>query len=463
MPSRPESRRRIEFRCAALELALLSVFALTFAGSGMAQQTAAPPATVPQAGAPLPPLAAPPPFTFTGVDLELLEKANEIDQTLNDHGAVYEDAKLSEYVTALGDDLLPPGPEPEHVVWKFHVLRDPVPNAFSLPNGSIYVNAGLLALLENEAQLASVLAHEEAHVIYRHGYLENRNYRKKALTANILGAVLLGGLAPVIAEAALNGYSRELEKEADLHAVAAINMADYSTEEMVQAFKLMETSHELELSRGFYQDHPKLEDRIGYVTEAIHATTPHTHHPLVEEERYMAAIEKVSRDDVGMDVREDRERTAVAVAERLVKQDPKSADDDRALGDAWRALGARTPDPTPEEQSSKGKKDERKMEAKLTDQEVANALAATPEGKAALEVSQKQSEQAYREALGLDPENATAHRGLGFLYEKEQRFAECAAEWRKYLELAPDAFDRAQIERRLANVEQEGAPAPVKP
>jgi beta-barrel assembly-enhancing protease len=391
------------------------------------------------------------------VDLELLENANQIDQLLNDRGEVYADAQLTEYVTALGDDLLPPGPDPEHVAWKFHVLRDPIPNAFSLPNGSVYVNAGLLALLENEAQLASVLAHEEAHVLYRHGYLANRSARKKVLAANILAGAVMGSLAPVVVEASINGYDRELEKEADLHAVAAMNMADYSTEEMIQSFKLLETGHEVDLSHAFYQDHPKLEDRIGYVTEAIHETPPHTHHPMVEEDRYVAATEKVSLDDVTMEIRAGRERTAVALAERLVKQNPKSADEYRALGDAWRALGARTPDPTPEEVSSRGKRDARKMEAKLTYQEYDAALMATPEGKAALAVSQKQSEQAYREALELDPANAAAHRGLGFLYEKEQQWAPCIQEFRKYLELAPEAFDRAQVERRLAIAEKQSA------
>ena len=69
------------------------------------------------------------------------------------------------------------------------MLRDPIPNAFALANGSIYVNSGLLAVLENEAQLASVIAHEQTHVLNRHPYLENRSYRKKSVAANILAGV----------------------------------------------------------------------------------------------------------------------------------------------------------------------------------------------------------------------------------------------------------------------------------
>jgi len=448
----------MHLRWAAVGLALLLVFM-----KGAAAQ---------QSSTPLPP---PPAFKFTDVDLELLEKSNQLDKNMDEKGMVYTAPALTEYITALGNDLQPPGPDPEHVIWRFHVLRDPIPNAFALANGSIYVNSGLLSLLENEAQLAGVLAHEETHVLDRHPYLENRSYRKKMVAANILAGVgaaggeaggiggaatvLMGTLAPAIVESTIYGYSRELEKEADIHAVAAVNQADYSTEEMINAFKLLESSHEVDLSHVFYQDHPKLEDRIGYISDVIHETRAHTRHPMVEEERYVAATEKVSRDEVALDIRASRERTAVAVAERLTKQNPNSSEDFRALGDAFRALGPRTPDPTPEELSSKGKKDARKMAWKLTDQEYDNALMARPAGQAAMDASQKQSEEAYRKALELDAANAAAHRGLGFLYEKQHLPAQCVDEFRKYLELAPNALDQLQIHRRLEAAEKEGAPS----
>src|SRR5712692_6681551 len=307
----------------------------------------------------LPPATPPsPPFTFTSVDLELLQKSNELDQQIEERGMLYSDKQLTEYVSAVGNDVLPHGPDPQNVKWKFHVLRDPIPNAFALANGSIYVNTGLLALLENEAQLASVLAHEETHVLNRHPYLENRSYRKKALAANIFSgvaaaggvaggaggaaALLVGAIAPAILESTIYGYSRELEKEADLHAVGAINDANYSTEEMIITFRLLDSPHEVDLSQGFYHDHPKLKDRIAYVSEAVDGLHARTPHPLVEEERYVAATGLVDRDNVTMNIYAGRQRTAVAVAQRLVKKDPKSAANFRALGDAFRALGPRT-------------------------------------------------------------------------------------------------------------------------
>src|SRR4029434_3674765 len=82
----------------------------------------------------------------------------------------------------------------EQVTWRFRTVRDPQPNAFALPNGSIYVTTGLLALLDNESQWAAFLAHELPHVLRRHTYLQNRSNRKKFLTMNIMVAV--GAYAP---------------------------------------------------------------------------------------------------------------------------------------------------------------------------------------------------------------------------------------------------------------------------
>jgi predicted Zn-dependent protease len=57
-----------------------------------------------------------------------------------------------------------------------------------MPNGSFHITTGLLAPLENEAQLAGVLGHETAHIDERHPYLENRSLRKKTVASEIISA-----------------------------------------------------------------------------------------------------------------------------------------------------------------------------------------------------------------------------------------------------------------------------------
>ncbi len=425
-----------------------------------------------------PPAQQQPPFTFTKIDLELFDKCNQLDRHFEEKGMVYANAEATEYLTLVGEAVLPKGEPPENVHWRFRIVRDPIPNAFALANGSIYVNSGLLALLENEAQLAGVLAHEETHVLNRHSYLQNRSYRKKALAINILvGAGSLGGgaggiggnvvalvgtLIPAILVETIYGYSRELEREADIRAISAMVEADYSTEEMVNTFRLLQTSHEVELSHVYYQDHPKLQDRVSYVSELANSIHSRTAHPMVEPERYFAGTEKVAQHDVELEIREDRARTGLAMAHHLVKQDPKSSENYYVLGEAYRDLGPRTSEPTEAELSSKGKKETRKMVSKMTEQEYEQALSATPAGKDAWEANQKLSEEAYKKALELDPANARVHRGLGFLYEREHLPPQSIAEFRKYLELSPAAQDRAQVNRHIDALEKEAAtPAPA--
>src|SRR5713226_9046569 len=107
-------------------------------------------------------------FRFGKADLDLLEQVNLLDKRFEREGLVFLDEATNAYLQQVGESLLPRDRNLEHVIWKFRALRDPVPNAFALPNGSVYVNTGLIALLDDEGQLASVLAHEVTHVSKRH-------------------------------------------------------------------------------------------------------------------------------------------------------------------------------------------------------------------------------------------------------------------------------------------------------
>src|SRR5687768_229937 len=142
--------------------------------------------------------ATPPPvreaFKFGEVDLEVLEQADLLDVRFERDGLVLADGPVNAFLRRVGQSLIPRDLELERVSWKFRALRDPQPNAFALPNGSIYVTTGLLTLIDNESQLAAIMAHELTHVMRRHTYTFNRSNRKKFLTMNIMAAV--GAYAP---------------------------------------------------------------------------------------------------------------------------------------------------------------------------------------------------------------------------------------------------------------------------
>jgi len=419
-------------------------------------------------------------FSFTRVDVELLDKSNQFDRQLQEKGLVYNDPDTTKYITKVGQAVLPGGPALQNVHWQFFVLRNPIPNAFAMPNGSIYVHTGLLAMLENEAQLAGVLAHEETHVINRHAYLGNRSYRKKVATATVLaGAASAGGLAggiggeiswafefaiPSMLVSSINGYSRDLEQDADMRAVHAMVDAGYSAGEMKSSFEALQQEHDVDFSKkSFYQDHPKLDDRRRYVGDLAARLKPRTPTPAVEADRYLIETESAVRHDADLEIRAGRARTAVWVMERIVKKDDKLADNFYVLGEAYRGLGPRTPEPKPEELTDEGKNKARKMMSKMTTQEYEAALLNAPGGQQTLESNRALAERNYKRAIEISPDLAGPHRGLGFLYELRQEHEQSVQEFRKYLELAPSAVDSPQIKRRIEAMEKDAVNSPQLP
>src|SRR6476646_9423540 len=79
----------------------------------------------------------------------------------------YDDPALQAYVTQVGQKLAAVTEEP-NLGWHFHVVDSQEVNAFAVPGGYIYVTRGILAVVNNEAQLAGVMGHEEGHVTARH-------------------------------------------------------------------------------------------------------------------------------------------------------------------------------------------------------------------------------------------------------------------------------------------------------
>src|SRR3970282_576943 len=81
--------------------------------------------------------------------------------------AYVDDAEVTAYLESLGRRLLSTIPDARHE-FEFFAVRDPAINAFALPGGFVGVHTGLLVAAESESELASVLAHEVAHVTQRH-------------------------------------------------------------------------------------------------------------------------------------------------------------------------------------------------------------------------------------------------------------------------------------------------------
>jgi predicted Zn-dependent protease len=413
--------------------------------------------------------ATPPPvreeFKFGEVDLEVLEQADLLDTRFERDGLVLRDESVNAYLRRVGQSLVPRDLELERVTWKFRALRDPQPNAFALPNGSIYVTTGLMTLIENESQLAAIIAHELTHVMRRHTYMHNRSNRKKFLTMNVMaavGAYAPGGIvgavitvvttvAPFIMVATIYGYSRDLEREADLKGIDMMISAEYAPEEMVNVMKLLNKDIEGENIRLFYNDHPSLEERIKYLSGYLGARADKvTHQMELNRERaaYFGTVEPLMRHNLQLSINAGRARSAIYYAQRLVDF---HADSENLfwLAESYRTLGPRAPQLTEKELTNSGKKKAAEKNLKRTAEEEERDLLATPAGKENWQKHQQMAEELYRRALSAENPAPVAHRGLGMLYEKLGRTSDAAAEYEKYLELSPAANDRGRIQKRV--------------
>jgi len=419
-------------------------------------------------------------FKFGKADLELFRQVNAFDDYVTEKGWVYNDPETNAYLKELGSSLVP-AQTPENVTWRFRAIRDLEVNAFALPNGTIYVNSGLLARMENEAQLAGVLAHEITHVVNRHTYLEYRSARKKAVAVEIiqagaggagfagpiagLVATAMGNLLPLIVVSTIYGYSRDLEHEADVYAVNTLQLRGYDLLQFSRGFELLRKGPEVDLSKEpvFWASHPKLADRVQYVSEMAARLQPNATSLRIGRAEYRFATIGVIRHNAGLALMLGKPRTALATAQRLMAEEPDSADDVALLGDAYRGLGARRPVPDDEESTDAAKNEARKRLRKMTQAEYEKALMSDPHGTEQWEANATLAENAYRKALAMDANNANSHRGLGFLYERKDRAAAATDEFKKYLQLAPDAKDARQIRIHIESLEKAASTTATTP
>mgnify|MGYP000157993777 CR=1 FL=1 len=221
--------------------------------------------------------------TFMSQEQEIRVGQSEHPKILQSFGGAYDDRELNAYVNRVGRSLAAVSELP-NLKFTFTVLNDDVVNAFALPGGFIYISRGLLALVESEAEMAGVLAHEIGHVTARHAA---QRY-SSTMAANIGLAVVQmlsgpddpnsGGLGTnqllgVVAQLALRSYSREQEMESDMLAVRYLVRTSYSPDAMSSFFYKLRAHTELlafeagnpglaNQAGGLLSTHPRTADRI---------------------------------------------------------------------------------------------------------------------------------------------------------------------------------------------------------
>jgi beta-barrel assembly-enhancing protease len=383
-------------------------------------------------------------------ELSLIESSKQLHDYFEAHALLYNDDQVLGLVRRIGHEIRPQ-PTDDYIEYEFYVLRDPSPNAFALPNGHVYVNTGMIARLEDEDQLAAVLAHEISHVAGHHGIIEHRATKKKAIASMVLGGVpIFGGVVAIGLQTSVYGFSRELEQEADDHGASILLASRYDPHALPEMLDTLAQDYE-GLDPRFatiWSTHPETRARAE-TSRALVAPMPKRERSVGAFEPGVLGVRTLTIQDY---IRDDYPQTALFLAEELVKRYPDNAQLQQLLGDAWQGLGAQPRIEDPTSLSNSDKKHNLKDHARKThDQRLAEQLA-TDAGRAAYEANLARAEQIYRHVLEIDPSYAAAYRGLGEVYEQQKRDRDAAVAYLTYVRSAPDAPDRSLVVTRLKSI-----------
>lgn len=180
-----------------------------------------------------------------------------------------DNADLQRYVSRIGLAMASESQRP-HLPWSFQVVDDPSPNAFALPGGFIFVTRGLLTMMNDEAELATVIGHEIGHVTARHG-VQQMSRAQLAQIGLVAGSILspqiaeMSGLASQGLQLLFLRYGRDAEYQADdLGFDYALN-DNYDVRAFASTFTSLARASQLAGASplpAWLSTHPYPEDRI---------------------------------------------------------------------------------------------------------------------------------------------------------------------------------------------------------
>jgi len=197
-------------------------------------------------------------------------------RSLHTQVTINQDSEIQQYIQTIGEKLVAHSDTPSYPFHFFVVLENDI-NAFAGPGGYIGVNSGLILMTEAESELASVMAHEIAHVTQRHLY---RSYEASSrlsipMAAATLGAILLGTQSAAAGQAAIMAiqagsvqfqidFTREHEAEADRVGMQTLSSSTYDPRSMPTFFERLQqsTRYSGQNVPEFLRTHPVTASRI---------------------------------------------------------------------------------------------------------------------------------------------------------------------------------------------------------
>jgi predicted Zn-dependent protease len=359
--------------------------------------------------------------TFTEADEARL--ARESSGKFEAENAMVNDRLLEAYVGRLVQRIGGVA-KPRPFAYRVRVVNNTGFNALTFGGGFVYVNAGLLARVESEAQLAMVLAHEVAHVTESH---VTRGIQAE-YGIQVLGQVAQSAAAtaavPVPAEAlakayeytmnaAINGHGRSQESEADDVGLEYTVRAGWDPREAIRVFEVLKAQHadSSALKNFFWENHPTSAARLARLTELI--TTKYAERlRSAKLVRNTTEFGQRTRDLVVAVAVHDFERGRLEVARSMFA----------------RAAAVHESGPVPHHYLGR--------------------IALEPGGDPVQAIAH------LVKAIEADERYAPAFRELGLALSRHGERQKAVAAFRRYLELAPGAEDAGQIKGTLRRLER---------
>jgi predicted Zn-dependent protease len=232
----------------------------------LAACTASLPAVTPQA-------ALPPPAKQAEAEMPPAV-LREHQRILAAYGGVYDDPRLQAMIQHTVERLVAASQKPD-LHYNVTILNSESINAFALPTGQLYVTRGLIALADDESELASVIAHEMGHVIAHHAELREQQEEKAELVSRVVSDVVTdpeaGALALAKSKIALASFSQAQEFEADAIGIGIAARAGYDPYGAARFLTAMQRSSELKSEQSgainpaapdFLSSHPSTPARV---------------------------------------------------------------------------------------------------------------------------------------------------------------------------------------------------------
>ena len=345
----------------------------------------------------------------------LWHRALEEQLALDSSGWLYRNAEIESYLNEVAARLGAFTDSPD-IFYKIKIINDPNLNAVAFPNGVIYVHTGLLARMENEAQLAALLAHEMTHCTLRHSLIALKSRRdpadnRAAAQQSINNVAMFRGLARILGAngsmAAVTGYSHRFEAEADRGGLDLMAKAGYDPRQALNLFELLQQEIENQKIKEpfFFGTHPSVQQRIENADRWLANEYSGKNSGLINAEVFRSRLDRLVLDNARLDLQFSRFYIAQKNVEMYLRRHQEDAGAHYLLGEIFRQQGRQRDTRTAIEH--------------------------------------------YQQAIVLDPSFSAPHKAMGLMHYKEGDRILAKKFFESCLLLSPDAPDKAYIQGYL--------------